>query len=266
MRLGIEAIGLLGPGLPDWQQAQAALLSPDKWQWAEAVVPAPTGLPGAERRRVGQAVKVAMAAAHQACEASEFDASTLPSVFSSSGGDGQNCHILCEALTEPAPQLSPTRFTNSVHNAPSGYWSIASGCQAASTSICAYDASFSAGLIEAGLFANSEQTPVLLVAYDVPYPSPLSAVREIATPFAVALVLTPGLSASAPPAAVTLTFNEAPAGAESTMPGDAMEALRLGAPAARALPLLDAVANRRPVTINLPGTGDTIIPVSVSFR
>ena len=266
MRLGIEAIGLLGPGLPDWPQGLLALQSPDQWRWADAVVPAPTGLPGAERRRVGQAVKVAMAAAHQACEASEFDASTLPSVFSSSGGDGQNCHILCEALTEQAPQLSPTRFTNSVHNAPSGYWGIASGCQAASTSLCAYDASFSAGLIEAGLFANSEQTPVLLVAYDVPYPSPLSAVREISTPFAVALVLTPEASGSELSSAVTLTFNEEPPGAESTMPGEAMEALRKGAPAARALPVLDAIANRRTGAINLPGTGDSIVTISLSFR
>lgn len=266
MRLGIEAIGLLGPGLPDWQQGLVALQSPDEWAWTDALIPAPAGLPRAERRRVGQAVKVAMAAAHQACEASRFDASTLPSVFSSSGGDGQNCHILCDALTEHEPQVSPTRFTNSVHNAPSGYWSIASGCQAASTSICAYDASFSAGLIEAGLFANSEQTPVLLVAYDVPYPSPLSAVRHISTPFAVALVLTPGASASETPDAVTLVLNELPAGAESTMQGTAMEALRRGAPAARALPLLDAIANHRAGTINLPGPGKAIVPVSLSFR
>lgn len=266
MRLGIEAIGLLGPGLPDWQQGQEALQSPEKWQWTDAVIPAPAGLPGAERRRVGQAVKVAMAAAHQACDASRFEASTLPSVFSSSGGDGQNCHILCEALTDHEPQVSPTRFTNSVHNAPSGYWSIASACQAASTSICAYDASFSAGLIEAGLFANSEQTPVLLVAYDVPYPSPLSAVRHISTPFAVALVLTPSAPASEAPGAVTLVLNEVPAGAESTMPDEAMEALRHGAPAARALPLLEAIANQRVGAINLPGPGGSTVSVSLSFQ
>ena len=265
MRLGIDAIGLLGPGLPDWPQAEQSLRSPEQWAWADVVVPAPSGLPSAERRRVGQAVKVAMAAAAQACEASQFDAASLPAVFSSSGGDGQNCHLLCEALTEPEPQLSPTRFTNSVHNAPSGYWSIASGCQMASTSICAFDASFAAGVLEAGLFAVSEQTPVLMVAYDVPYPAPLSAVRHISTPFAVALILTPAGFDKREDGPVTLSLNEASPGSESVMPTEPLEALRLGAPAARALPLLMAVAQHQPQTVHIPGPANSVLPMSLAF-
>ena len=45
--------------------------------------------------------------------------------------------------------ISPTRFHNSVHNAAAGYWGIATGATAAANALCAYDASFGAGLLEA---------------------------------------------------------------------------------------------------------------------
>ena len=38
---------------------------------------------------------------------------------------GDTIHAVCTALTEPDYPVSPTRFSNSVHNAPAGYWSIA---------------------------------------------------------------------------------------------------------------------------------------------
>jgi len=46
---------------------------------------------------------------------------TLPSVFASSGGDGHNCHEICQALSLEERLISPTRFHNSVHNAAAGY-------------------------------------------------------------------------------------------------------------------------------------------------
>ena len=82
----------------------------------------------------------------EAVAASGLDASGLVSVFSSSGADGDNCHAICETLAGTDRQISPTRFHNSVHNAPSGYWGIATGAMAPSTSICTYDATFGAGL------------------------------------------------------------------------------------------------------------------------
>lgn len=260
MELNIESIGLLGPGLSDWHTGREQLTQAAQWQWQELVIPAPVGLPSAERRRVGQAVKLAMAAAQQACDRSQYDSAILPSVFTSSGGDGQNCHILCDALSEPDPQISPTRFTNSVHNAPSGYWSIASGCQAGSTSICGFDGSFAAGLIEAALLALTEQTPVLMVAYDVPYLEPLAAVRRIVSPVAIALVLAPADESTSLP---RITINPQSTNTETRLHHDGLEALRLGAPAARGLALLSAIARAASGTIVLPAPGNTLIELDL---
>ena len=91
-------------------------------------------------------------------------------MFSSSAGDGNNCHEICQALASNDRQISPTRFHNSVHNAPSGYWSIASGAMATSSVVCAYDASFGAGLLEALAQVVADGTRCVLVSYDTDYP------------------------------------------------------------------------------------------------
>ncbi|MGH1360079.1 MAG: beta-ketoacyl synthase chain length factor [Burkholderiaceae bacterium] len=255
MQVLIESLGVLGPGLPDWASASNSLQHPVAWQPAELAIPAPAGLAGAERRRVSQAVKVAMAVAHEACANSRFDPAMLPSIFSSSGGDGQNCHILCEALSEADPQISPTRFTNSVHNAPSGYWSISTGSQQASNSLCGFDGSFAAGLLEAALLSESEQTPVLLVAYDVCYPAPLSAVRRIDTPFGIAMVLSPASTSHADPCYGRIQLELNPDEPETRLGSAALESLRTGAPAARCLPLLELIAGHRAASVVLPAPG-----------
>ena len=94
-------------------------------------------------------VKLALAAGLEATRQAGADPAQLPAIFTSSGGDGQNCHEICQALASAERQLSPTRFHNSVHNAAAGYWSIATGATPASNALCAYDASFAAGLLEA---------------------------------------------------------------------------------------------------------------------
>ena len=98
-------------------------------------------------------------------------------MFSSSGGDGDNCHEICEVLASDDRQISPTRFHNSVHNAPAGYWSIASGAMATSSVLCAFDASFGAGLLEALAQVVVDDTRGVLLAYDTAYPEPLYSAR-----------------------------------------------------------------------------------------
>ncbi len=94
-------------------------------------------------------------------------------VFASSDGDGDIVHRLCTALATPAAAVSPTDFHNSVHNAATGYWSIGAHSQAPSTAICAYDGSFSAGLLEAACQIAVEARPVLRL----PRRSPSSRAR-----------------------------------------------------------------------------------------
>lgn len=236
LQFGIGGIGLLGPGLCDWQSALPLLREPGLWSAAPTVVPAPLRLPATERRRAGAVVKASIVVADEALRGSDIDPADLATVFSSSTGEPLNCHLLCEALALPERLVSPTRFTNSVHNAAAGYWHIATRSRAPSTSLAAFDASFGAGLLEAAVMCHSSGAPVLLVACDVPYPEPLHALRPISDVFAVALLLLPvpqgrgmGLEVQA----------QQPA---SACGHAGLQALCDGIPAARCLPLLRALA------------------------
>ena len=234
----LEGIGLLGPGLQGWPAAVPLLASPSAYTRAPLNIPTPDCLPPAERRRVGAQVKIALAVGHEAVEHARRDAAKLASVFSASSGDGENCHAICEALAEPERLISPTRFHNSVHNAAAGYWGIAMKCMAPSTSLCAHDGSFAAGLLEAAVQARDIQKAVLLVASDMPYPEPLNSVRPLRCSFGVALVVSAERSDRSI-ARLRLSLTKA---SPTVLPDAALESLRTDAPAARALPLLQRLA------------------------
>ncbi|MEO5766436.1 MAG: beta-ketoacyl synthase chain length factor [Casimicrobiaceae bacterium] len=238
----VDGVGLLGPGLSDWTSARAVLAGDAPYVAQSAQLPAAAALPAAERRRVGRVVKLALAIGEQACAAAGLDPAHLASVFTASGADGDVCHEICRMLATSDRQISPTRFHNSVHNAPAGYWSIATGARLPSISLCAFDGSFGAGLLEALSQVATSRAAVLLVAYDTGYPGPLRRVRPIQDAFGMALVLAPE-QGRATLARVEAEFTGDAAGGFSD-PG--LEALRTGYPAARGLPLLAALARAKP--------------------
>ena len=207
---------------------------------AATVLPVPTMLPSAERRRTGRVVKLALAVALEATLGAGADPKALPSVFASSGSDGHICHEICQALALPAREVSPTRFSNSVHNVASGYWSIATGSMAQSNVLCAFDASFAAGLLDVLTQTVVDRHPVLLVAYDTEYPPPLHAKRPIPDALGVAMVLTPEKNAGSL-ARIEATLTDE---AADTLADAGLEALRRAIPAARSLPLLRQLATR----------------------
>lgn len=236
----IDSVALIGPGLDDWACARAVLRGDRPWQTAPFAASLPPILPPAERRRTSLAVRIALAAGHQAVSASSFQASALASVFASSSSDGATCHLICDALAQEDRRVSPTHFHNSVHNAPSGYWGIAMQATAASTSLCGHDASFGAGLLEAMTQLVVTRHPVILIAYDAPYPEPLYRCRPVADAFALALVLSPHATGhSSQKLALNLTADPA-----TSMTDGAFEAMRQAIPTARALPLMQAIARR----------------------
>jgi beta-ketoacyl synthase-like protein len=236
----VDGIGLLGPGIGDWPAGARLLGGETAWVRAPTMLPAPECLPSAERRRTGTVVRLALAVGLEATSRAGADPAALAAVFTSSGGDGQNCHEICQVLASAERHLSPTRFHNSVHNAAAGYWGIATGATPASNALCAYDASFGAGLLEALTQVAVERTSVLLIAYDASYPEPLRRHRPIPDAFGVALVLAPAVSAASQ-ARLGASLTDAPADA---MAEAALEALRLSIPAARSLPLLAHLARR----------------------
>jgi Beta-ketoacyl synthase, N-terminal domain len=183
-------------------------------------------------------VKLALAVALEAVGSARADPTLLASVFSSSGSDGHICHEICQALAQAAREVSPTRFSNSVHNVAAGYWSIATGSMTESSVLCAFDASFSAGLLDGLTQTVVDEKSVLLVAYDTEYPQPLHAKRPIPDALGVAMILTPERRETSL-ARIEVTLSEA---ASDTMADPALEAVRIAIPAARALPMLRLLA------------------------
>ncbi|BBP02399.1 beta-ketoacyl synthase chain length factor [Sulfuriferula nivalis] len=253
----IDGIGLLGPGLTGWSESERILADLVPYNNQPTVLPAPALLPTAERRRSGAIVKTTLATGLEASNAAGLDPATLPCVYSASGSDGQNCHEICLTLASDDRHISPTRFHNSVHNAAAGYWSIATGAMTPISVLCAYDASFGAGLLEAITQVVVDHTATLLISSDTTYPEPLHRTRPIPDNFATAMVLTPIASAhSIAKISVSLTSDAA-----LTMSNVELEQLRTSIPSARSLPLMQALAQKRSARVVL----DYLPPLQIAI-
>ncbi|HSI44049.1 MAG TPA: beta-ketoacyl synthase chain length factor [Methylotenera sp.] len=236
----IEGIGLIAPGFNDWQSGQKILAVQQQYQSAKTVIPTPELLPAAERRRASDIVKLTLATSLEAITTAGLQEENLPSVFSFSNGDGLNCHTICEMLASEDREISPTRFHNSVHNAAAGYWSIATKTMATSSVLCAFDASFGAGLLDALTQVAVDNTRCILIASDTPYPEPMFSKRPIPDNCSIALVLAPQASKHSI-AQITVSFTNEEA---YQFTDGALETLRTAIPAARSLPLLALIAQQ----------------------
>ena len=261
MRLSarVEGVGVVGPGLAGWPHARDVLSGRARYVSAPTNIPSPDALPAVERRRAGKSVRISLAAGLEAASAARRSTRDIGAVFASSTGDGENIHAICEMLASSDRLISPTRFHNSVHNAPSGYWGIATGSQHSADSLAAFDASFCAGMVEAmSRLAARPEEPVLLIAYDTPYPEPLHATRPLPDAFAVALALA-SREKSTRGATITLELG----GQESDVLEDPLlEKLRRSIPAARSLPLLRLLGREQTGRVTL----DYFEGLSVTLR
>jgi hypothetical protein len=255
----LKAVGIAAPGLAGWSAAAPVLAGAAPYAATAEAPYAPTLLPPNERRRATASVKLAFRAAEDAVSSSGADARQLASVFSSSDADMTVLHRICDALAKVPRIISPTDFHNSVHNAASGYWSIGVGSMAPTTTVSAYDASFTAGLIEAVALARDRGSDVLLVVYDATAPQPLAAKRPLGVTAGVALILGPAAAAGGGRLDVELDGT-----VETPCADPALEALRSGNPALRALPLLELVAARRAGTVTVRGTGSSLVSLAYS--
>jgi len=236
LRVHVEGVGLWSPQLADFAALRALL--------AGATPPAPSPRPAAatlppnERRRAPESVLLAIEAAGQAVAMSGRDAAALACVFASAHGDQAITDYMCATLAQAPTELSPIRFHNSVHNAAVGYWTIATGCHAPSTAICAQRVSFGAALLEAASQVLAEQRPVLLVCSDTAGSGALGEVTGCAQAFGCALVLAPQ-AGPATLARLDLQLGTTPADAPLPEP---LHGWRAGNPSAACLPLLALLA------------------------
>lgn len=246
IKVYVQGVGVLAPGLNGWQSSRAILAGQASYRAGPLPGYTPEILPAAERRRSSESVRIAVTVSQEAMNQSSLPLNGVATVFTSSDGDGQTLHQICEALARTEHDVSPTHFHNSVHNAAAGYWSIATGSKLPSNSLCAFDDSFAMGLLEAATQLAVEHFPVLLVAFDLPFPPPLHQVRAVSQVFACAFLLvdepTPaGLGAWE----ISLEDGTVPAALPKIFDGLSNN------PAARALPLLQNLARQQDETVRL---------------
>lgn len=187
----VEGVGFWASHLPGWEFARSVLRAEQVAAATPVARPAPGVLPPNERRRAPDSVAIALEVAGQACAAAGRDPASIASVFASTYGELAVTHYMCETLAQSPTLLSPTKFHNSVHNAPAGYWTIAAHCRAPYTALSAARRTFAAGLLEALLQVHCDGKPVLYVAYDVQACGPLASMAASEGMAALALLLAP---------------------------------------------------------------------------
>ncbi len=193
MALGFElySAGVMAPGVNSLAELLTLFRSGQQGVSAPLALPMPSALPANERRRTSQVARLVLACAEQAVLTSPYPADQLRCVFASDEGSGEVCHQMLEALTDTG-HMSPLLFHNSVHNAPSGYFSIAYQNRQPSVSVSMGGESFAGGLLCAVTDACTSGQPVIFVAYDPPLPEPIRSLLPIEEATATAWIIASG--------------------------------------------------------------------------
>lgn len=247
MNAVIAGIGAWGPGFRD--RASLEALFADGAHDPTFEKPAPTVIPARERRRAPLSVKQAVEVASQACEAAGIEPADAANVFASGLGDLDITEYMCRTLAGDQPQLSPTKFHNSVHNAPVGYWSISTGAKLAGNAVAGGPSgTLAASLLEAHVQCDAERRPVLWVTQDIAAPEAWRALWPVDGACAFALVLLPltGGAQRAPTLELVREKVEWP-----ELRTAALRPLYATNPSARTLALLEARAAGR-ASVDLP--------------
>jgi hypothetical protein len=263
-RVWLTGVGILGPGLDGWEQTRAILQRRSAYVPSPVNIPEPAILPPRDHRRCSNTVSLALHTARQTAQAGGVDLATTPSVFANSAGDGEIVHRLLSALAKSDKPVSPTDFHNSVHNASAFYWSLGTGCHAASTSIAAARFSFAAGLLKAAIHSVVELAPTIMVCFDSPLPAPMGDTYPIVSPLAVGFALW-HQAVKEPLASLELSWMPTvDPEAEASRPLlPELKDLCHGNPAGRALPLLEAIAHRNETIVAIPGAHDAVLRIDV---
>ena len=256
IRASVAGAGILAPGLDGWEQACAVFRAQEPWTQSAMAKPNADLLAPVERRRATEATRCAMHVGRQALDAAQLEYGAVKTVFATVSAASEISHQICEALARSERDVSPTKFHNSVHNAPIGYWAIATQCRMASTALACFNGSFAAGLLEAATQVAVEATPVLFISCDTPYCAPIQRQHPISATCAIALVLTP-VANGAHVGDIDLSLEPiARVPSEGDVLNDAAAALDIGFPqdnpTGAGLDLLRALAGERAATTVLP--------------
>jgi hypothetical protein len=184
----LAGLGAWGEAFSNWEQ----FLAVGRGEAVEAGARLqPELIPPRERRRAPTFVKMAVEVMDQACRMAEVEQSSVATIFASGMGDMQITDYMCRTLATMPGTVSPTKFHNSVHNAATGYWSIATSSHSPANAVSGYDHSAAVALLEGAIQAIEEDIPVLVAVQEMAAPVPFRSVYDGVHPFAAALLLMP---------------------------------------------------------------------------
>ena len=216
----LHAASVLAPGMTSLAQLRSICRNNQPPVSADALpLPSPDMLPANERRRASQVVRLTQACIQQVLEDCPFPVESLRSVFATDEGTGEVCQQVLQAVTTTR-QVSPLVFSNSVQNAPSGYFSISWRNRQSSTVVSLGLESFASGLLCAVTEAIACAQPVLLVAYDPPIAAPMDELLSIREATATAWIISSGAKSDSTPrlASFALELENAGSHAPSAWP------------------------------------------------
>ncbi|MEX2497164.1 MAG: beta-ketoacyl synthase chain length factor [Woeseia sp.] len=261
--VAIIGLGAWSERFADWSALARGLRT---GAWDRNAVLQPARIASRERRRAPKQVKMAIEVMSQACEMADLEPASVATVFSSAMGDMDITNYMCSALAMSPREISPTRFHNSVHNAPAGYWSIATGSHTPASAISAYRYTAPMSFLEAAIQAIEENVPVLVVTQETAAPVALKDTCPTDTDFSAAILLAPSDRSTTPVATVRFTLRSEAASWPHT-PHDLANAYS-DHPGAGLLPLLAAIAmpgaERVPVRLTFPVSAGSSIEVVLS--
>ena len=191
----LTGICAMSPALPDTESFLA-------WAASDAPFPASSGrvsaplVPKMLSRRLLQGDLLAVSAMLSLGRlAGQPDAV----VFASMTGETARCVRMLRGIQESG-EVSPAEFSGSVHNSPSGYYAMAGGCHASSSSVAGGADTVAAGLSEcAGGIYGLGRRSVNVVFYENSLQGSLANIPgSFHAPFAAALSLERGNSLSVP--------------------------------------------------------------------
>ncbi|MFZ5602165.1 MAG: beta-ketoacyl synthase chain length factor [Pseudomonadota bacterium] len=245
----IEALSVLGPGLPDWITAQSILRGVESYQFSPTPPVSCGYLTPNIKRRTSLHMQVALQAAEKALKQSDLDPATIELVFASSEGDLNIADEIFAALTHPEKLVSPQKFQNVILNAAIGHLGIILGNKSSATSVSGGEYSFAVGLLQAAVSAAMENRPVLFVSYDALGPDHVDPRDASIEPFSVGVLLSPAQTQAS---IARMVPRLADGGEESAMDSEALEKVRTSIGAARSLPVLSAIATGKARSVSLP--------------
>jgi hypothetical protein len=223
---------------------------------------APQVIAAKERRRAPKSVKMAVEVMHQACRMAVLEPTGIATVFASAIGDMNITDYMCRTLASAPRTISPTRFHNSVHNAATGYWSIATQSHAAANAVSGFSSSVWIAILDGAIQAVEEQIPVLVVAQELAAPPPLDAIYNMVQPFAMALLLTPVGTCPKPLASMRLGVS---AGVVESPPQAQVAGCDWsGNFAARSLPLLEAIGRHNDAELQFPLSASQSLSIAIA--